>query len=315
MAPRLSIGLVGAGRSRNGLGPYLARFLEAQGCGVVAIAGRDAERTRAVAAAMAQQHGHAVEACADAAELCSLGLDALVIASPPASHLAALQAAAAAGIACLCEKPLVDAEQREAGDAVLRAFAARDLLLVENCQWPWALGAFQKLHGPVPDGHRDVELGLSPTGLGPTMLRDSLSHLLSVVQALAGDLPTRLVDVARDDHGHDAATTPAMTVTLRLRCGEREVVARLVLRHQEHQPRPAWLAIDGRRIDRVIGAAYEIGFAAAGRTVAIGDPLQLQVRAFAAALRGRDAEVRYHERRRITERHALYCSLVARSDA
>src|SRR5262245_11429422 len=94
----LPTGIVGAGRSRNGLGPFLATFLERAGCRVTAVAGRSPERAEANAAALGERLGHEVRPCRDLDELCTSGIAALVIASPPEHHLAALRAAAAAGL-------------------------------------------------------------------------------------------------------------------------------------------------------------------------------------------------------------------------
>ena len=77
-----SVGILGAGRSRNGLGPYLARDCERHGLRVQAIAGRDAVRTAAVAADLGRSLGHAVAVCDSVHDLLQTGIDALVIASP-----------------------------------------------------------------------------------------------------------------------------------------------------------------------------------------------------------------------------------------
>jgi hypothetical protein len=53
-------------------------------------------------------------------------------------------------------------------------------------------------------------------------------------------------------------------------------------------PRPAWLAINGRRIDRRIGQNYSIAFAADGSKATIEDPVHQMVKRFAALMRSRD---------------------------
>lgn len=277
------IGIVGAGRTRQGLGPYLARWFESAGCRVTAIAGRDAERTRAVAAELAAGLGHAVAVAADTAEL-ARAVDALVVASPVPGHLAGLDAALAAGVPCLCEKPLVAAADRDAGLARIARFRAQGLLLEENCQWPFVLPALWQLH-PELVGRpvRTVAMGLGPGWAGPAMVADSLSHVLSVVQALAEiepDAPP--ADVRQTDGGPAAARN---IVQFRLIGGRGPIDVALHLEHCPQQPRPAWLAVDGARIDRRLGPDYAISFVAAdGRTANVQDPLRQLVYGFAANL-------------------------------
>ena len=55
-----AIGIVGAGRTRQGLGPFLANWFEKCGARISGIAGRDLARTRLAASAMSQQLGHPV---------------------------------------------------------------------------------------------------------------------------------------------------------------------------------------------------------------------------------------------------------------
>src|SRR3954468_17260691 len=106
-AEKIPIGIVGAGRSRGGCGPFLAGFFEKEGFFVAGVSGRSLERTNANAEMLGKQFGHEVNPFASPEELCASGVAALVIASPAELHLEALQTAAEAGLPVLCEKPLV----------------------------------------------------------------------------------------------------------------------------------------------------------------------------------------------------------------
>ncbi|MEQ1634929.1 MAG: Gfo/Idh/MocA family oxidoreductase, partial [Planctomycetota bacterium] len=181
----LRIGLVGAGRSRNGLGPFLASACEKAGARVVAVAGRDAERAAHHAEELAQRLKHPVEARADLQALCAGGIDALVIASPQEAHLAALRAAASNGLSCLCEKPLVDPRDAALGLAVVQQFRGQGLVLHENAQWPFVLPVLAQLFSRPEGSPRLLEMGLSPMGGGAlSMVADSLPHLLSLCLAV-----------------------------------------------------------------------------------------------------------------------------------
>ncbi|MBL9077280.1 MAG: Gfo/Idh/MocA family oxidoreductase [Planctomycetes bacterium] len=276
------IGIVGAGRTQQGLGPYLAAAFEEAGCRVTAVAGRDAHGALRGARQLAQQLGHAVDAAASVAAL-AREVDALVVASPVPSHATALDAALAAGIPCLCEKPLVGWREAAAGRARVQTFAARGLLLVENCQWPFVLSAFDELFPQLrSEPVRQVAMGLSPVGRGPSMVEDSLSHVLSVVQALVPWTGAALLDRIRRTDGSPTAEHDVVQFTLRQ--GSDECAVALHLDRCPEPPRPAWLEVNGHRLDRRIGPGYTIEFTDGERTVKTRDPLRELVYRFAAFL-------------------------------
>ncbi len=91
------VGVVGARRARQGVGEHLARFLHTAGAKVVAVAGTSASTAAEAAAALAG-HGIAATSHADVGAMVrSEALDALVIASPAATHEACLEARARRG--------------------------------------------------------------------------------------------------------------------------------------------------------------------------------------------------------------------------
>lgn len=282
------IGIVGAGRTRNGLGPFLASAFAAAGARVAGVAGRDLASAERVAAGLATRLGHPVAAFADARALAS-AVDALVVASPVPAHLAGLSAALAAGVPCLCEKPLVDVADTVAGLELVGAFARAGLLLDENCQWPFVLPAlfalFPQLVGrPV----QRLAMGLGPAGAGRSMVVDSLSHVLSVATALATvDGDAGATGVQQSDPRPDAE---ANVLSFRLATATGPLDVELHLRRCPEQPRPAWLAVDGCRMDRRIGAGYAQSFVAGDKSVLAPDPLGALVYRFTALLQAPDLE-------------------------
>ncbi len=277
------IGVVGAGRTRQGLGPFFARWFEAAGAEVHGVSGRCVDRARQVAAALGEQLGHRVLAFEDAAALAG-EVDALVVACPPEGHLAGLDAALAAGVPCLCEKPLAPWRDLDAARARVAAFRERGLLLEENCQWPCALAALDELAPEVRRAPLEtLSMGLSPAWPGAAMVEDSLSHVISLVQALAPLSPrARAVDVQQSDPRPDAADN---VVTFCVLDGAREVAVELVLRQCAEQPRPAWFEANGFRLDRQLDADYQFSFSdPAGRVAKVQDPLGALVYGFVTLL-------------------------------
>ena len=256
---------------------------------VAAISGRSRERTRAVAEELSGQLGHEVRPHDSAQSLLASGVGAVVIASPPEAHLEALQLALQAGIPCLCEKPLFAPDQLAAATAILDAFAEQRLLLVENCQWPYVLPAFDALFPEVRE--RPVErlaMRMSPSALGWEMLPDSLPHVLSMVDALvpvAAEVSIENVGLLGQPEAGFGERENHVQIGWQVE--GRRLLVDLHLRHAASQPRPAWVAIDGRRMDRRIGPDYAIAFAdsaAADRAVAADDPLGLLVEDFHSRL-------------------------------
>lgn len=311
MASELRCGIVGPARSRNGLGPFLARFAEGAGLRVVAAAGRDSERTAAACASLAAALGHAVAPHASlAAMLAAERLDALIVATPALAHRAALELALAHGCAVLCEKPLVAPHECAAIEPLLDDFLARGLALVENCQWPFTLPAFRALWPGLAPSPRSFAMGLSPAERGPAMLEDSLSHFVSLAQAIVP------IDARSAVRVPTPARIAAADPTAVLECefvAERSVLCgRLELRVVERQPRPAWYSIDGHRVDRAIELpGYRLAFETAdGRREGFEDPMRDLVYGFAALVRSPALDRIRAESESIRHRARLYHAIL-----
>ena len=305
MRELVPIGIVGAGRSRGGLGPFLAEFLEREGFFVAGVSGRSLERATANAEAIGRKLGHEVKPFASPAALCATGVAALVIASPSEFHLESLQAAAEAGLPALCEKPLVHEKHGKEGAEVIEVFSRKRLPLLENCQWPYVLPAFLQLHGPIRTGeHLTVELGLGPPRPGREMVQNTVSHLLSVIQAVAPfDSNAVVSEAGVADPSYKARHN---ILRFQLAGPGKTVEGLLHLEICEAPPGPAWLAINGCRIDRHVRQGYSIAFSANGTDVAIEDPMKQVVKRFTLLVRSRDSALMDCDRDRIRQRLKWY---------
>jgi hypothetical protein len=304
------IGIVGAGRSRQGLGPYLAKAFTIAGCRVHAVAGRDLAGAERAASALGRQLGHTVLACDGPMQL-ARQVDALVIAGPVPCHLEALRAGLAAGVPCLCEKPLVGVEDTAAARAVVDGFRDRGLLLVENCQWPFVLPAFHALYPertstPV----RSLAMGLGPGFAGPAMVADSLSHALSMAMAVAPMPHDARPSAVRQTDGGPSATVNLVTFTLPATTGP--IAVTLHLQHCAEPPRPAWFAVDGCRLDRRLGVDYAQSFVRPdGVGMLVQDPLHQLVYGFVALLQAPNRERIHAEAAAVALRLELYAAVLS----
>ncbi len=306
----IPVGMVGAGRSRNGLGPFLAEFLETAGFLVAGVSGRTPERAVANAEGIGRRLGHEVRAFASPAALCASGVAALVISSPAECHLEALQGAAEAGLPTLCEKPLVHEGDCATGAAVIETFARERLPLLENCQWPYVLPAFVRLHGAMEAGSElRVEMGLCPPRPGREMVQSTLSHLLSVIQAIVTFDPGTVVGDVRLD---ESVRATSRVLRFDLAGHGRTVEGVLHLEICVAPPRPAWLAIGGLRMDRIVREGHSIAFSANGREAAIGDPVRELVRRFGSLVRSRDPVLMDFERGLVRQRLEWYRQILGK---
>lgn len=302
--------ILGPGRTRNGLGPFLARHAERHGMRVVAAAGRDPVRNAAACAVLERELGHEVAVCDDLEGLLGRELDALIVAAPPAAHRTALAAALERGLHVLCEKPFVDVRDSGAVAALCEGFVAKGLVLRENCQWPCVLPGFEALWPAWRAGPRArVAMRLSPVGRGRAMVEDSLSHLLSVIQAVRRFDASSRARAVRFSTTSSAAA--ACDVEFDVVSATGAVGARLELVRCEQQPRPAWIEIDGARADREVRMSdYAMSLVAGTRSVPIDDPLGSLVYGFATAIREPDVERNRAEASAIQHRARLWREVV-----
>jgi hypothetical protein len=305
----LPAGIVGAGRSRNGLGPFLATFLERAGCRVTAIAGRSPARAEANAAALKERLGHDVRPCRDLDELCASGITALVIASPPEHHLAALEAGASAGLPVLCEKPLVHEDHFAPGTSVISRFISSGLVLAENCHWPYVLPALRELYGGVSFASvRQLSLGLGAVTSGRALVQNTLSHLLSLAQAVGRVDADTIADSVSCDRPSFSAPN---VIRAHLRGPQLDLRLALYLDPSPNPPRPAWLEIDGARVDRRIAPGHTFSFSGNGREVPVSDPMQRLVFRFAESLRSPNPSCIAVEGEAVRQRLRLYRDILS----
>jgi len=286
-APR--IGIVGARRRRQGLGPFVARDLVQVGARVPAFVTTSAASRDTAREELATRCGISARGYLTLDEMLAVeALDALAILSPSDSHRAYLDAALAAGLPVLCEKPLVWGGDGLTADArrIVAAFESAGLLLWENCQWPYTLAAYEQLFpGSLDQPPERFWMSLQPASAGLQALGDSLPHTLSLLQALVPGDAARLEDTRFTLDDPDAGIA-ILDFRYRTRDWSTQVRVRLV--PSAVSPRAAAYALDDRRAERrVSGDDYRLSFVdEGGRAVPLDDPMTQLVADFVAALSG-----------------------------
>ena len=243
---------------------------EIPGFVVTSPASRDAVRPRLGGRARhpgARLHGPPLAAAGRA-------VDALAILSPAETHGGALESALAAGLHVLCEKPFVwgAPELGARAHRLAHGFETRGLLLWENCQWPYMLPAFERLH-PGASRAAAPARGPAPARLrrGAQMLGDAVPHVLSLIQAL---LPggERRIERLRFSGGRPASE--AARAGFAIPRGRASLDVEIALLRSDRHPREA----SSRSMDAAPsvwsrGDGYQLSFAGGGRTVPLPDPL------------------------------------------
>jgi len=278
----LRVGLIGARRTHEGTGPYVARFLEDAGARVVAVAGTSAASAAEAAGDLETTLGHPLAAAPSVAALLEGDLHAIAICSPTPTHLELVEAGAARGLHVLCEKPVGWTEDGPDVDRLARAEAAlraRGRVLAANAQWPWTLEDFEALEpGLCRAAVRSFAMRVAPSSPGLAGLCESLPHPASLLAALGcdGEIGDLEVWNARDG-SHVKLSFEAF------REGGPPVEVRLEFEVEARQPRTAWYALDGVRMTRTVSLdPYAIGFGVGDRRRQAVDPMQRCVAAFVA---------------------------------
>ncbi|MHC4078040.1 MAG: hypothetical protein ACYST0_06305, partial [Planctomycetota bacterium] len=197
---------------------------------------------------------------------------------------------------------------------LMAGFRDRGLLVMECCQWPMLLPGLRQLY---PDQGfqrpREVRMRLSPSPIGAAMMVDSLSHFLSVLQALAAVDPQ--TTIAGLEFRGSGGSDDGLDLLLRLRGGEIQLWGELFLRQCQEQPRPAWFEVDGARVERQIRLPdYQISLTAGSRTMSVDDPLAVLVYGFAQLAREADLVRARTESLVIENRARLYHQIIEALD-
>lgn len=285
------VGIIGARRSRQGLGPFVARFLKASGAEVACFLATSPETLEASREALKQALGIEARGYLDLdAMLGAESLAALAILSPPETHRQYLEAALEAGLQVLCEKPFVWGEPDPARKTrqIVSGYEKRGLKLWENCPWPYTLASYARLFpGVLEAGPGRFEMRLSPVSLGKEMLGDAMPHAISLLQALAPSASAAIADLRFSTRRADAAE---ITAAFRYRAGGRVLDAEIRLVRSKGQPREAGYGVDGHWARRTVNMeGYTLRFEDGTRSVPLPDPLSLLIGDFVRDLASTDA--------------------------
>ena len=285
--------IVGARRVRQGLGPFIARFLDRYEIDVIAVIGTRLETAKVGSDQLRQEYGIETRPFDSlAAAHAHTPLDGVVIASPVDTHETYLQQALELELHVLAEKPLL-APGRGAVERCLEltsAFEQRGLLLVENIQWPYVVKTFRELYPQWEGGVSRFAMRMSPMTVGRQMLDDSLSHPISLLEALLPQTPPQAREISFEPFRHEDGGE-GLRVAFDYgvpRSSSRPVELHFV--RCPKPPRPAWVEIEGLRgIRQIRMPSYQMVMETPPdvrepRFVPMDDPLEALIKDFCGRL-------------------------------
>lgn len=286
--PRVIV--IGARRSRQGIGEFVARWFHEAGAEVCAIIGTEPETISEAQETLEERYG------IDCRGYVSLDValdeedaDIVAICSPIAAHHEQLLRVSAAGLDCLCEKPLwwgESSDRQTETEEMIDSFRTKNKILGLLTQWPFTLPAFDAAHPGVREQRIErFDMLMSPMTRGPRMLIDSLSHPISMLQALLG---AGFIENAQASYGPSGRDD--LTLEFEYRHAVGTARSTVHLHTCVKPPRPASFAINGHEVKREIDLpGYEIYFSTGERRVPVEDPVKLLVADFLRRVDRRDS--------------------------
>jgi len=277
----MKIAIIGAGRTNNGIGPFIGKFFQKNNADVTAVLGTSEASTRKAAEAL-KHDGRVPRPYTEIdALLDNEPLDIAVIASPAVTHLTYLTACIEAGLHIFCEKPFIDPGMPDVPGRLENIFQdskRQRLTIAMNSQCPFLLADYERFCGRLlPQDADHFSIRLSPMVDGRDMIPDSVPHALSLLYTVLGNGETEDLRIKQGEK--------QMAVTGIYRALSTECRFRIDLERHPRQPRPFSFGWNRRTIHRRITLEpYEISFQYGDTIRKVADPLELSVQNFLAAI-------------------------------
>jgi predicted dehydrogenase len=279
--PRIAI--VGAGRTRNGLGPFIAKFFQQHGAPVVAVLGAS-EKSAAQASGGLTRFGIHAHAYWDFDRMIAgEHPDAIAIASPMETHDVYLEKSLGASCHIFCEKPFVwrtDTDMAVLTGKILQRARRCGLTVCLNSQLPFLMAAYELICGKIaPRELKTFQMRMSPRMAGGAfMIPDSIPHPLSLLYYAAGDGYLQEIEIVEAQTGMEISfdyVTPFSKCKIEI-----------VLIRKNSQPRTLRFGFNGRQVSRLINLPdYAMMLKYKSQRVPIRDPLERSVVDFLDAVR------------------------------
>lgn len=279
----MKVAIIGAGRSNNGIGPYIAKYFHENQAQVAAVLGTTKESAEKAAENLSR-FGISANGYTDFDLMVKTRKpDAVAIASPMETHYKYILASINAGMHVFCEKPFIwdrKNHQDTIGrlDNIFEIAENRGLTIAMNCQWIFSLPFYESLCGPVEKNKaKTFKMHLSPSSPDSDTIADSMPHVLSILFKSLGDGKIKDLKI----EGNESKTT--ICFDYKHLAGICRITTELV--PSPDQPRKFAYGFDGKMVFRKIDMkTYDIFFCHDKKIIRIKDPLELSVYDFIKAV-------------------------------
>ncbi len=278
----MKISIIGAGRTRNGIGEYIGKYSHRHGATVTSVLGTT-EITSLHAASALRTYGIEAHSYTDFDAMVNAEKpDAVVIASPSSTHYDYLLKCLDRGLHILCEKPFIwddTTDLRRRVEDILKKAREKGLTIAMNSQWPFSIDDYEEICGKIRIEERNkFFVRMSPFSPGRVMIPESVPHPLSILYCRLGAGGIRELNFEWEREG-----ALAIRFTYLFESRACDVLIKLV--HQWTPPRDFSFGFNDKVVTRSLDFnRYEIYFNYANKKLKIVDPLELSVKNFMEAV-------------------------------
>ena len=278
----MEISIIGAGRTRNGIGEYIGKYFHKHGGRVTSVLGTT-DKTSLQASLALRKYGIEAHPYIDFNEMVKIEKpDAAVIASPSSTHYEYLLKCIDSGLHIFCEKPFIwndDMDPRKMVEEISGKAFEKKLTIAMNSQWPFSIDLYEAICGKIViQKSNTFFIGMSPPVPGRDMIRESVPHALSLLYCLLG-----IGEI--DDLNFETNGEREISIRFGYQSETQACDVFIQLRFLETPPRPFSFGLNDRIVFRSLDLEnYEIFFNYGGKKMKIIDPLELSVKNFMEAV-------------------------------
>ena len=278
----MKISIIGAGRTRNGIGEYIGKYFHKHGARVTSVLGTT-EKTSLQASSALRKYGIEAHPYTTFDEMVrGENPDAVVIASPSSTHYEYLLKCLDSGLHIFCEKPFLWGDHtdiRKRIEDIFEKAREKKLTIAMNSQWLFSLDSYEEICGKI--GIQETShffMRMSPFSPGKVMIPESIPHPLSILYCRFGAGEIKHLNFESGGEGK-------LDIRFTYLFGTRACDVLIKLVPQKTQPREFSYGFNGRIVSRSLDLEnYEIYFHYGNKKLRIVDPLERSVKNFMEAL-------------------------------
>ncbi|OGP95037.1 MAG: hypothetical protein A2157_04740 [Deltaproteobacteria bacterium RBG_16_47_11] len=279
----MKVSIIGAGRTRNGIGEYIGKYFHQNGAKVTSVLGTT-EKTTLQASYALRKYGIEAHSYTDFDAMVSAEKpDIVVIASPSSTHYGYLLKCLDWGLHIFCEKPFIwdnRTDIRKRIEDIFEKTREKRLTTAMNSQWPFSIDDYEEICGKIRIKETNTFfVRMSPFSPGSAMIHESVPHPLSLLYCRFGAGEIEKLNFELDGEGE-----MGIRFTYLFGTQECDVLIRLV--HQKTSPREFSFGFNDKIVFRSLDfKTYEIYFNYGNKKLRITDPLEHSVKNFMEAVK------------------------------